>query len=295
MVAAIARFELRQQLRSHVFWVVAAISLLMVFGSVSVDELRVGLSDGGMRNGARAVVETHLVWSLFFMFTTAAFVADAMLRDELTGFAPLIRATPTRRRDLVLGRFAGAFAAVLLCYLSVPLGLLVAGSGPWHDPATVGPIAWAAYPFALLAMAMPNLLLSAAVSFGLVTATRSMGGALLGAVALLVVYGLGSVPGGWHDRRDPRTFRLRSLCARGAGVGGRRSRHTGAPRWSERYSPTGCCGSELAGLCSRSRNRNFDYRGVPPRRRWTCSCRRPPGNPAFGYRPAPGRACFGAK
>ncbi len=60
----------------------------------------------------------------------------------------------------------------------------------------MGPIAWAAYPFALLAMAMPNLLLSAAVSFGLVTATRSMGGALLGAVALLVVYGLGSVPGG---------------------------------------------------------------------------------------------------
>ena len=73
MLLRIASFELRQQLGGHVFWVVAAISIGMVLGSISVDALRVGVSVDGLRNGAEAVVQTHLVWTLFFMFTTAAF------------------------------------------------------------------------------------------------------------------------------------------------------------------------------------------------------------------------------
>ena len=196
MMRAIAVFEVRQQLRSHVFWIVAAISLLMVIGSVTVDELRVGLHTSGPRNGAEAVVETHLLWSLFFMFTTAALVGDAVLRDTTTGFDPLVQATPVRRRDVVLGRFLGALAAVLMCFVTVPLGLLLGSAAPWLSPASVGPTPWTAYPFALFVMAGPNLLLSAALGFGLATATRSMTGALLGAVALLIVYGLGSASGG---------------------------------------------------------------------------------------------------
>lgn len=196
MLRAIAAFEFRQQIRSHVFWVVAVISLLMVFGSVTVDELRVGLHVDGTRNGAEAIVETHLLWSLFFMFTTAALVGDAVLRDTTTGFAPLVQATPVRRRDVVLGRFLGALAAVAVCFVTVPLGLLLGGAAPWLSPASVGPTPWTAYPFALFVMAGPNLLLGAAFCFGLATATRSMTGALLGAVALLIVYGLGSASGG---------------------------------------------------------------------------------------------------
>ena len=52
MLARIAAFELRQQLRGHVFWVVTAISLAMVLGSVGVDALRVGVHPAGLRNGA---------------------------------------------------------------------------------------------------------------------------------------------------------------------------------------------------------------------------------------------------
>ncbi len=196
MMRAVAAFEFRQQLRSHVFWIVSVVSLLMVLGSVTVEELRVGLRDGGARNGAEAVVETHLLWSLFFMFTTAALVGDAVLRDTITGFAPLVQATPVRRRDVVLGRFLGAFAAVLVCFLTVPLGLLLGSAAPWLSPASVVSTPWTAYPFALFVMAVPNLLLSATIGFGLATATRSMTGALLGAVTLLIVYGLGSTPGG---------------------------------------------------------------------------------------------------
>ena len=96
-------FELRQQLRSHVFWIVFAISGLMVAGALWIPELRVGLSATGSVDGVGAILRTHLVWTLFYLFTAAALSADAVLRDDLTGFAPIIRSAPIRRRDYLLG------------------------------------------------------------------------------------------------------------------------------------------------------------------------------------------------
>jgi ABC-type transport system involved in multi-copper enzyme maturation permease subunit len=195
MLAHIASFELRRQLAGHVFWVVGAISIIMVLGSVSVDALRAGVDVNGLRNGAEAVVQTHLVWTLFFMFTTAAFVADAVLRDELVGFAPLMQALPVRWLDLVYGRFAGAFTAVLLCYLSVPLGIIVGSAMPWVAQGSVGSTPLDAIGFAFGVMAVPNLLLSATVGFAFATVARSMGAALVGAIILLIAYGWGARSG----------------------------------------------------------------------------------------------------
>lgn len=195
MFLAVARFELARQLRGHVFWVVFAISLGMVLGSVGVDALRVGVHPGGLRNGAEAIILTHLVWSLFFMFATAAFVANAVLRDTAVGFAPVFAATPVGRRNYLYGRFSGAFAAVLLCFLSVPVGMMAGAAMPWVSPRSVGPIHPEALAFAYLVMGVPNLLLSAAVGFALATITRSMNASLVGAVALLIAYGLGARQG----------------------------------------------------------------------------------------------------
>ena len=195
MFRAVAAFELGRQLRGHVFWVVAAISFGMVLGSVGVDQLRVGVHAGGLRNGAEAVVLTHGVWTLFFMFATAAFVADAVLRDASVGFAPIFAAAPIGRFAYLGGRFAGAFLAVLLCFASVPLGILAGAAMPWVAPASVGPPPVAALAWAYGVIALPNLLLSAAVGFALATLSRSLNVALVGAVALLTVYGLGARAG----------------------------------------------------------------------------------------------------
>lgn len=195
MTRAFAAFELRRQLTGHVFWVVFAISTLMVTGSIGIDALRVGAHPTGLRNGAEAIVATHGTWSLFFMFATAAFVADAVLRDEQAGFAPVFAALPVPRAAYLYGRFAGAFAAVLLCFLSVPLGIVLGAAMPWVDPATVGPLRPAALAQAYAVIAVPNLLLSAAAGFALATWSRSLGVALVGAIALLTAYGLGAKAG----------------------------------------------------------------------------------------------------
>lgn len=191
MFARLAWLELGQQLRSPVPRIVAAISLMMVVGSALIDALRVdAISRFG--SGSELVMRVHLVWCLFYLFTAAALVGEAVTRDEQTGFEPLVRATPARRTPYLLGRFVGASAAVLLCFLTVPIGLFAARLLPGVDPAWAAPRPLSAYAIALLAIAVPNLLLACALFLSLSTATRSMTGCLIGAVALLGLYGLGN-------------------------------------------------------------------------------------------------------
>jgi ABC-type transport system involved in multi-copper enzyme maturation permease subunit len=193
LTVAIARFELRQQLRSHVFWIVFAISALMVAGAMWVPELRVAIGGEMRLDAAETIVGTHLLWSLFYMFTAATFVADAVLRDELTGFAPIVWSTPVRRRAYLLGRFSGAFAATIVCFISVPAAMLMTVLDPAVSWAT---LPGSAFVTGFFVLGLPNLFLSAAFFFVLSTWSRSMLGTLVGAVALLSLYGIGRQPGG---------------------------------------------------------------------------------------------------
>lgn len=184
-MARLAWHELRQQLGGRVFWIVFAVSVLMVAGAMAIDELRVGLSDEGARTGAAAIVRTHLVWTLFFLFTAAAFVGEAAVRDEGSGFAELVGATTVNPRSYALGRFLGAFGAVLLCFVSVPAAMATAGAVLGLGPGVPG-----AYLFAFFALVVPNLFLASGLFFALSSLTRSMTGCLLGAAGLLTLYGM---------------------------------------------------------------------------------------------------------
>lgn len=187
------RFEVRQQLCSHVFWIVFAISWLMVAGALWVPELRVGIGGDSNPSAAATVVRTHLLWSLFYMFTAAAFTADAVLRDTLTRIDPIIRSTSMPRHVYLLGRFAGGFIATAICFLSVPMALLLL---PLDEAISWRDLSSSDFATGLLILALPNLFISATFFFVLTTRLRSMLGTLLGAVALLSLYGLGTTGSG---------------------------------------------------------------------------------------------------
>jgi hypothetical protein len=140
------------------------------------------------------------------MFTAAAFVGEAVTRDLQTGFAPLARATPVSRPAYLFGRFAGATAAVLLCFTTVPIGLLAARLLPAANPDWIAPVLPSIYVLALFALALPNLLLVSALFLALATATRTISGCLVGAVALLSLYGLRSDEGGVASLFEPFGF-----------------------------------------------------------------------------------------
>lgn len=185
MIVRLAWHEFRQQAGGRVFWIVFTVSMLMVAGAMTIDELRVGLSEQGARTGVAAIVRTHLVWTLFFLFTAAAFVGEAAVRDEASGFADLVRATPVNLRSYALGRSLGACAAVLLCFVSVPAAMAASGAVLGLGMGSAG-----AYLFAFFTLAVPNLVLASALFFALASLTRSMTGCLLGAAGLLTLYGL---------------------------------------------------------------------------------------------------------
>ena len=138
MLTRVARFEFRYLLRNPLLWVSAAAAFAMYFVSVSTG-VELGSEGGLLQNAAYATLRNYLLASIFFMFVTTSFVADAVLRDDETGFGPIIRSTRISKLEYLAGRFLGAFAVAALCLLLVPLGIWLGTRMPWADPATLGP------------------------------------------------------------------------------------------------------------------------------------------------------------
>jgi ABC-2 type transport system permease protein len=188
MLAKIAGFEFRYQLRNPVFWVTLGVFFLLTFASVTLDQIQIGSGGNIHKNAPVAVVQITGLMCVFAIFILVAFVANVVVRDDDTGYGPIVRATGIRKGDYLFGRFAGAFAASVLAFSGAPLGMLVGSFMPWVDPETLGPFRPADYGFALFIVAVPTLFVLASGFFALATATRSMMASYVGAVGFLVAY-----------------------------------------------------------------------------------------------------------
>jgi ABC-type transport system involved in multi-copper enzyme maturation permease subunit len=197
MLIDIARFEFRYLLRNPLLWVTATAVFALFFVSMGAG-LELGSEGGLLHNAAYATLRNYLVASIFFMFVTASFVANAVIRDDETGFGPIMRSTRIGKVDYLLGRFLGAFAVAALCLLLVPLGGWLGSVMPWADAARLGPNRLADHLYGYFVVALPNLLVHSAVLFALATITRSMMGTYLGVIGF--VSGFFVLQGAFDDR-----------------------------------------------------------------------------------------------
>jgi ABC-type transport system involved in multi-copper enzyme maturation permease subunit len=188
LTARLAAFEIRYQLRNPVFWVSVAIFLLMGFGLSASDNLSFGSPGAVNENSPFTVTFATALFSIFYLFVITAFVANAVVRDDVTGFGPMIRATPVGRTNFLAGRFLGGLFIAILGYLAVPVGIAVGAVMPWVDPETVGPSSFATYAWPFLVIAIPNLILSSALLFAAATMTRSMLASYVGVIVLVLGY-----------------------------------------------------------------------------------------------------------
>jgi ABC-2 type transport system permease protein len=188
MFAGITAFEVRYQLRNPVFWVGVAIFFLIGFAVTASENINIGTPGAVHENAPYAIAVATGVFTLFYLFVITAFVANAIVRDDSSGFAPIVRATPVTRAQLVLGRFLGGFTIALLGYIALPFGMAAGSVMPWVDPETIGPqvISYYAWPFLLFAV--PDIFLMSALLFALATRLRSMMAAYIGTVALVIGY-----------------------------------------------------------------------------------------------------------
>ncbi|MBL6937615.1 MAG: aminopeptidase [Alphaproteobacteria bacterium] len=188
MFFKIAGFEARYQMRSPVFWVAGLIFFLLPFAATTISQVQVGGVGSVWKNSPYAILQVSGVLDVFFVFALIAFVANIIVRDDETGYGPIVRSTRITKFDYLFGRFTGAFGAGMVMALAIPLGILVGSFMPWIDPKRIGPFQAEHYLFDYFVMMLPTLFVLAAAFFALATATRSMMATYVGAVAFLIGY-----------------------------------------------------------------------------------------------------------
>lgn len=188
MFGAIFRFELRQQLRSPLFWAIALGLAALAFGAASSDHIRIGGGIGNIHRNAPYVVITMLaMFSVLGLMLIPIFVAGAALRDFNNNTAELMFSTPVPRGAYLGGRFAAGWLVSVLILIAVAVGFWFGSLMPWVDPARFGPTPWSAYGWGLGVMVLPNLFFLGALLFLLAVLTRSMLGTYVGVIAFLVL------------------------------------------------------------------------------------------------------------
>src|SRR4051794_3917627 len=193
MFLGVFRFELRYQMRNPVFWVAVVAFFLLAFGATTVEQIQIGSGGNVHKNSPYAIAQAMLALSLFYMFVSTAFVANVVVRDDETGFGPIIRATRITRTAYLMGRFAGAYLAAAIGFLAIPFAIWFGSFMPWVDSELIGPNHFAYYWMPYLWLALPNLLLTSALFFTLATATRSMMATYLGVVGFLILWTIASI------------------------------------------------------------------------------------------------------
>src|SRR6059058_1112849 len=137
MLLGIIGFEIRYQLRNPVFWVATAIFFLLGFGLTASENVSIGTPGAVHENAPYAIAVATAVMTIFYLFVVTAFVANAIVRDETSGFAPIVRATSVTNSQIVIGRFLGGLIIAWLGYLAVPIGMAVGSIMPWVDPERI--------------------------------------------------------------------------------------------------------------------------------------------------------------
>lgn len=182
------KFDLRYQLRQPLLWVIALIFGLMAFGLSSSDAVQIGGGVGNVnRNAPTVIAQFFGIFSIISMFVVTIFMAGAILRDTEIGISDMIFATPMRKHDYLIGRFAGGMLACMAIFVLVALGIMLGGVMPWVDAARVGPFSLQPYLWSFAVIVIPNLLFISSVLMLLAATTRSMLMVYIGVIAFFVL------------------------------------------------------------------------------------------------------------
>ena len=189
MLREFFKFELDFQLRQPLLWVCALIFGALAFGATTSDAIQVGGSIGNVNRNAPVVVAQLLgVFSLMSMFVVTIFIAGSVLRDGEVGISDMLFATPMKKHDYLIGRFAAGLVACMFIFALIVLGTMLGPLMPWVDAQRVGPFPGAAYLWALGVLVVPNLFFIGALLMLLAATTRSIMMVYVGVMGFFVLW-----------------------------------------------------------------------------------------------------------
>jgi len=189
MIREFFTFELREQLRSPLLWLFAALFALLAFGLAASEAVQLGGGIGNVHRNAPTVIASLLVaFTLPGILIITLFISNALLRDFDQGTADLLFANPIRKRDYLTGRISAAIVASLLMYSVIALGIFAAQFMPWIDTERLGPVSLTPYLWSFAICVIPNVLFTGALLALLASTTRSILWVYIGVIAFLVLY-----------------------------------------------------------------------------------------------------------
>lgn len=189
MLLSIARFELRYHLRRPVTWIYFGVLLLLAFGFMSSDVVRIGGASSRVHDNAPNVINwSTMILSIFGVVITSAIAGTAVLRDYEFKAHELLFSTPMGKTAYLGGRFIGAYLVTLVVFTAIPLGLMLGAAMPWVDADGLGPFSLAAHVWPFLIYTVPNTLLVTALFFAVGITTRSLFAVYVQGMALFIGY-----------------------------------------------------------------------------------------------------------
>jgi ABC-type transport system involved in multi-copper enzyme maturation permease subunit len=189
MIREFFKFELREQLRSPLLWLLSALFGLLAFGAVASDAVQIGGAIGNVyRNAPTVTVQFMGIFTIFGMLIIGMLVSSALLRDFELGTADLIFSNPIRKRDFLIGRFGAAILASLIVYVVIACFIFIAQFMPWIDPERLGPASLQPLAWAFFIIVLPNVLFTGAVLAFMAVTTRSVLWVYIGILGFMVLY-----------------------------------------------------------------------------------------------------------
>jgi ABC-2 type transport system permease protein len=189
MIREFFKFEMREQLRSPLLWLLSVLFGLLAFAALSSDAVQIGGGIGNVhRNAPTVIAQFFGVFTLLGMLIVASLFSNAMLRDFDLGTADLIFSNPIKKRDYLVGRFSAAFIASLFVYLVIGTFMFAAQFMPWIEAERLGAISITPFIWAVLVFVLPNAFFSASLLTFFAVTTRSILWVYIGVLAFLVLY-----------------------------------------------------------------------------------------------------------
>ena len=190
MMVPIAKHEFRYLLRSFqtigVFAVFFGIAFLI---TANGSEFQTTIRGGNVNaNSPYKITALLVALSVFAIFIVPSFMANAILKDRDHRFDGILFSTPISKRDYLMGRFSGAFGAMMLALSGAPIGMLLGSFWPWADPGTLGPTQFSVYLKVVLGFVGPGMAAMAAIIFSVAAVTRHLLSTYLAALAMLILY-----------------------------------------------------------------------------------------------------------
>jgi len=158
----IFRFELKYRLKrpeTYLFFL-----FLFAFSVFGVDFVFQGVDIGLVKLNAPIIIGKAMGAIIgIFMILASMIMGMPMIRDDQYQITHLFYTNPISKLDLLLGRFLGSFAILIIIFCSVPIGMMLGEFLPWHQDML--PFNMTTYLTSFLIIALPTLFFGAAVFF----------------------------------------------------------------------------------------------------------------------------------